>query len=88
MSLTLLIAAPKNEGGIREWDRYDSDESMPPNILTAKKEADRKWQLGKVALSRYYAKLGFKPLGSFLGRWNGFICPSVKKICPHLFQHY
>lgn len=36
-------------------------------------------------LRAYYSLLGFRPLGDlFLARWNGYMWPSLKKVCPHL----
>jgi len=72
MSLCLLIPYP-----LQHLERHGEAWKQ------AEFEADRE------KIIKHYKRLGFKKIQygpkTFLGRWNGYVNPSLKSVCPELF---
>jgi hypothetical protein len=94
-SLCLLIPYPLQydgrSGQRHPWDVWTGDDAaMPPDLLAAKNSFYAEFEPAKEKLRKLYALLGFKTLNhgknNFMGRWNGYRSPSIKKVCPHLYK--
>lgn len=96
MSLCLLIPYPLQYEGNQNhpWDSFRRCDvgTIPPEIAAAKSAFEAAFKPSVEKLRQLYALLGFRTLkhgkNEFMGRWNGYVSPSIKRVCPHLFEYH